>query len=263
MIRTRARLVVLQVLVVSLLVLLSVRLWQVQVVRGAEFVAAATETRTRDVVVPAVRGQILDSAGRPLVRNRTRLVVSVDRTSLNRMEGNGRSVLQKLASVLNRRPADLRMRIRACGPGVTRPCWPGSPYQPIPIDDDVTTREALQILERQEEFPGVTAEVQAVREYPGSTAAAQALGYLQPITQEELERRAGASRSSGSTCPRRPSRPGCSKALPRKLPRRWSARCATRRCWSRPASRASWAPRSSPPSRIGSRCYRKRTSCRN
>ncbi|GHE47668.1 penicillin-binding protein 2 [Streptosporangium violaceochromogenes] len=191
MTRTKSRLLVLQVLVVSLLALLAVRLWQVQVVRGAEFVAAATETRTRDVVVPAVRGQILDSAGRPLVRNRTRLVVSVDRTSLNRMRGNGKDVLQKLATVLNRRPADLRMRIRACGPGVTRPCWPGSPYQPIPIDDDVTTREALQILERQEEFPGVTAEVQAVREYPGSTAAAQALGYLQPITQEELDRRDG------------------------------------------------------------------------
>ncbi|MEV7010446.1 penicillin-binding protein 2 [Streptosporangium sp. NPDC051022] len=183
--------IVLQLLVVSLLALLAVRLWQVQVVRGAEFVEAATETRTRDVMVPAVRGQILDSAGRALVRNRTRLVVSVDRTSLNRMEGNGKDVLQKLAVVLNRRPADLRMRIRACGPGVTRPCWPGSPYQPIPIDDDVTTREALQILERQEEFPGVTAEVQSVREYPSSTAGAQALGYLQPITQEELEKRDG------------------------------------------------------------------------
>ncbi|WP_031165394.1 penicillin-binding protein 2 [Streptosporangium roseum] len=192
MIRMRGRLVVLQVLVVSLLALLAVRLWQVQVVRGDEFVVAATETRTRDVVVPAVRGQILDAAGRPLVRNRTRLVVSVDRTSLNRMEGNGREVLQRLATVLDRRPADLRERIRACGPGVPRPCWPGSPYQPIPIDDNVTTREALQILERQEEFPGVTAEVQAVREYPGSSAGAQALGYLQPITQAEMDRRAGS-----------------------------------------------------------------------
>ncbi|MBB2913073.1 penicillin-binding protein 2 [Streptosporangium becharense] len=191
MIRMRGRLVVLQVLVVSLMTLLAARLWQVQVVRGAEYVAAATETRTRDVVVPAVRGQILDSAGRPLVRNRTTLVVSVDRTRLNRMEGNGRTVLDRLAKVLGRRTAELRERIRACGPGVARPCWPGSPYQPIPIDDDVTTREALQILERQEEFPGVTAEVQAVREYPGDSAGAQALGYLQPITQEELERRDG------------------------------------------------------------------------
>ncbi|MFF5208338.1 penicillin-binding protein 2 [Streptosporangium sp. NPDC000396] len=187
----RGRLVVLQVLVVSLLALLAVRLWQVQVVRGAEFTVAATETRTRDVIVPAVRGQILDSAGRPLVRNRTRLVVSVDRTRLNRMEGNGKAVLQRLAAVLGRRPTELRERIRACGPGVARPCWPGSPYQPIPIDDNVTTREALQILERQEEFPGVTAEVQSVREYPGSSAGAQALGYLQPITQAELDKRDG------------------------------------------------------------------------
>ncbi|GAA2907509.1 penicillin-binding protein 2 [Streptosporangium fragile] len=189
--RMRGRLVVLQVLVVSLMTLLAVRLWQVQVVRGPEYVAAATETRTRDVVVPAVRGQILDSAGRPLVRNRTTLVVSVDRTRLNRMAGNGRAVLDRLAAVLGHRPAELRERIRACGPGVPRPCWPGSPYQPIPIDDDVTTREALQILERQEEFPGVTAEVQAVREYPGNSAGAQALGYLQPITQDELEKRDG------------------------------------------------------------------------
>ncbi|GGP86498.1 penicillin-binding protein 2 [Streptosporangium pseudovulgare] len=191
MIRVRGRLVVIQVLVMSLMALLAVRLWQVQVVRYAEFTQAATETRTRDVVVPAVRGQILDAAGRPLVRNRTRLVVSVDRTSLNRMAGNGRTVLQRLAAVLNRSPERLRERIRACGPGVTRPCWPGSPYQPIPIDDEVTTREALQILERQEEFPGVTAEVQAVRQYPHGSAAAQALGYLQPITQEELEKREG------------------------------------------------------------------------
>ncbi|MEU0481606.1 penicillin-binding protein 2 [Streptosporangium sp. NPDC006013] len=187
----RGRLVVVQLLVVSMLALLAVRLWQVQVVRGPEYVVAATETRTRDVVVPAVRGQILDSTGRPLVRNRTTLVVSVDRTRLNRMEGNGKEVLEKLAAVLGRRPAELRERIRACGPGVTRPCWPGSPYQPIPIDADVTTREALQILERQEEFPGVTAEVQAVREYPSRSAGAQALGYLQPITQEELNRRDG------------------------------------------------------------------------
>ncbi|GAA0847236.1 penicillin-binding protein 2 [Streptosporangium amethystogenes subsp. fukuiense] len=187
----RGRLVVVQLLVVSMLALLTVRLWQVQVVRGPEYVVAATETRTRDVVVPAVRGQILDSTGRPLVRNRTTLVVSVDRTRLNRMEGNGKEVLEKLAAVLGRRPAELRERIRACGPGVARPCWPGSPYQPIPIDADVTTREALQILERQEEFPGVTAEVQAVREYPSRSAGAQALGYLQPITQEELNRRDG------------------------------------------------------------------------
>ncbi|WP_214320665.1 penicillin-binding protein 2 [Nonomuraea sediminis] len=189
--RMRMRLVVLQVAVLSMLAVLGVRLWQVQVVRGKEFVTAATETRTRTVMVPAVRGQILDSSGRPLVRNKTALVVSVDRQQLQRMPDGGTEVLTKLAQVLGKPVNQLQKRIRSCGPGVTRPCWPGSPYQPIPIDNRVQTREALQILERQEEFPGVTAEVQAVREYPQGKAAAQLLGYLQPVTQEELDKRDG------------------------------------------------------------------------
>ncbi|GAA5078552.1 penicillin-binding protein 2 [Thermocatellispora tengchongensis] len=187
----RGRLFVLQALVLTLLAVLGVRLYQVQVVRGPEFVRAATETRTRQVVVPAVRGQILDARGRPLVRNRTTLVVSVDRERLAKMPDRGKAVLDRLAGVLGHPPREMRERIRACGPGVGKPCWPGSPYQPIPIAGDVSTRQALQILERQESFPGVTAEIQAVRQYPLKTAAAQVLGYLQPITQEELDRRKG------------------------------------------------------------------------
>ncbi|WP_346157003.1 penicillin-binding protein 2 [Nonomuraea recticatena] len=187
----RTRLVVLHVLVLTMLVVLAVRLWQVQILRGDEFVHAATETRTRAVVVPAVRGQILDASGRPLVRNRTALVVSVDRTELIRMKDGGAAVLKRLSEVLGSPVRLLERRITPCGPRVTRPCWPGSPYQPIPIDLKATTREALQILERQEEFPGVTAEVQAVREYPGGKAGAQMLGYLQPVTQDELDKREG------------------------------------------------------------------------
>ena len=97
--RTRGRLVVLQVLVVSMLALLAVRLWQVQVVRGAEFVAPRPRRAPVTWSSPRVRGQILDSAraGRWCATGPA-LVVSVDRTRLNRMEGNGQAVLQRLAT---------------------------------------------------------------------------------------------------------------------------------------------------------------------
>ncbi|MGP3929494.1 penicillin-binding protein 2 [Nonomuraea sp. KM88] len=195
MMRMRARLLVLHVLVLTLLVVLAMRLWQVQVVRGQEFVTRATETRTRTVIVPAVRGQILDSSGRPLVRNKTALVVSVDRTRLSRMPDGGVKVLRKLSAVLDRPVAHLQQRITPCGPGIAKPCWTGSPYQPVPLDEKVDTREALQILERQEEFPGVTAEIHSVRQYPGGRAGAQMLGYLQPVTEAELEKREGLKAS--------------------------------------------------------------------
>ena len=56
-------------------------------------------------------------------------------------------------------------------PGRRRgPCWNGSPYQPIPVDDDADAAVALQIMERQEDFPGVTAEVAGGARVPATAA---------------------------------------------------------------------------------------------
>ncbi|MEU6039012.1 penicillin-binding protein 2 [Actinomadura sp. NPDC047616] len=191
--RTHFRLVVLYVLVGALLLVLMGRLWTMQVLDGEHYRQVAAQNRTRDIVVPAIRGMILDDKGRPLVRNRTALVVSVDRTTLMRQKDRGEAVLRRLAGVLGIGYDELQKRIRLCAPGIQRPCWPGSPFQPIPVDDRVDPKRALQIMERQEEFPGVTAQFQAVREYPEPEGAnaAQALGYLQPITQDELDKRKG------------------------------------------------------------------------
>jgi penicillin-binding protein 2 len=185
--------VVLHVVVAALLVVLLGRLWTMQVLEGGHYQSVAAANRTRDIVVPPVRGEILDDQGRPLVRNRTALVVSVDRTSLMRQKDGGKAVLARLAAVLGTTYDKVAEQIRLCGPGVTRPCWQGSPYQPIPIDDKADPKQALQIMERQEDFPGVSAQVQAVRDYPkpdGATAV-QLLGYLSPITQDELDKRKG------------------------------------------------------------------------
>ena len=68
-------------------------------------------------------------------------------------------------------------------------CWDGSPYQPVPIAKDVATETALTIMERRADFPGVTAQLEAVREYPSpfDTNMAHVLGYVGPVTQEQLD----------------------------------------------------------------------------
>jgi penicillin-binding protein 2 len=190
---TYTRLMVLHVLVVTLLVVLIGRLWTLQVMNGGHYKQVAAENRTRDIVVPALRGQILDDMGRPLVRNRSDLVVSVESAALKRQRDGGKAVLRRLAGVLGTTYEDLALQTRLCAPTVKRPCWPGSPYQPIPVDVHVDAKSVLQIMERQEQFPGIIAQAQAVRDYPkteGATAV-QALGYLQPITQAELDQRKG------------------------------------------------------------------------
>ncbi|WP_242454256.1 penicillin-binding protein 2 [Bailinhaonella thermotolerans] len=156
------------------------RLWQVQVLDGGRYARAAVEDHVRQITVPAVRGRIVDDRGRPLVRNRTAMVVSVDLIQLGRLPGRGRDVLRRLASALGRPYGEIAGRARLCSPTVGRPCWPGSPYQPVPVADGVEERVALQIVERPEVFPGVTAEARPVREYPGGPLAAHVLGYLAP-----------------------------------------------------------------------------------
>ena len=97
--RSTLRLAVLGVLIVSLLATMLARLFFLQVVSADVYTAKSSANRIRDVVTPATRGLILDQLGRPLVTNRTTLVVSVDRTVVNKQPDKGEAVLTRLARV--------------------------------------------------------------------------------------------------------------------------------------------------------------------
>jgi len=184
----RRRLVVLSVVGMVLLTSLGGRLWDLQVISGVSFSDAAFRDQTQTVVVPSVRGQILDDVGQPLVDNRTALVVSVNRALLMQQPDGGISELHRLASLLHMKYSLLQEKLRLCTAHVQQPCWQGSPYQPIPVDSQASDTVALQIMEEQSLYPGITAQPQPVVNYtqPYATDLAQTLGYLQPVTSAEM-----------------------------------------------------------------------------
>lgn len=188
--RVQTRLVVIQILVLSLLGTLGGRLWYLQIRQGDEYAKEASGNHVQQVVQPAPRGSILDARGVALADNETRLVVSASRTELLKMKDDGKAVLTKLAGVLGMKPKDVMDKVRLCDAETPQPCWNGSPYQPIPVTDEATVKQALQIRERAEDFPGITAEPQAMRRYasPGKSNTAQVLGYLSPVTDEEIQK---------------------------------------------------------------------------
>ncbi|MFI8104414.1 penicillin-binding protein 2 [Streptomyces sp. NPDC086023] len=188
--RVQIRLGIIQVIVFSLLLTLGGRLWYLQIRNGDEYTAEARGNHVQRVVQPAVRGPILDARGVPLADNETRLVVSASRTELMRIKDRGKAVLTRLAGVLDMTPKEVMDKIRLCDSETPKPCWNGSPYQPIPVTTEATTQQALQIRERPEDFPGITAEPTAVRRYaaPGGARTAQVLGYLSPVTDDEIQK---------------------------------------------------------------------------
>ncbi|WP_328763321.1 MULTISPECIES: penicillin-binding protein 2 [unclassified Streptomyces] len=186
--RVQNRLVIIQVVVFSLLLTLGGRLWYLQVRNGQEYTDEAKNNHTQQVVQPAVRGSILDSRGVPLADNETRMVVSASRTDLTKMKDKGKDVLTRLAGVLGLKADDVVNSVRLCDAKTPKPCWNGSPYQPIPVTDEATTDQVLEIREHAEQFPGITAEPTALRRYPAPDQAntSQVLGYLSPVTDAEI-----------------------------------------------------------------------------
>lgn len=195
--RSNARLVVLAVLLLSLLGTLLARLFYLQIVDAESFVSAARANAGREIVTPAVRGMILDQAGRPLVSNRSSLVVTVDRSVLARQPDKGADVVTRLALQLGMTADELAGRLKDCGTeGAPRPplCWNGQAYQPVTVAKDVSEAIAVRIMERRETFPGVDTRLEAIRTYPTpwGANAAHLLGYLGPVTEEQLQEQ-GAS----------------------------------------------------------------------
>lgn len=192
------RLALLRIFALSLFFSLAGKLFSLQILEGDAYQAQAASTQTREIVEPALRGLILDQAGRVIIGNDFSLVVSLSKIEIESQPDGGTSVLERLGSLIDKTPEQLRQRLTICGTEGAAPapqCWNGSPYQPIPVATDVEPKIAVQIAERSEEFPGVTAEIEPIRNLvlPFNTSMAHILGYLGPVNDEELNTRKGTS----------------------------------------------------------------------
>jgi penicillin-binding protein 2 len=160
----------------------------VQIKEHVSYVSLETQDRVRTIVEPAVRGGIVSDDGQALVTQTSSLVIAVNMAVVGQDADGGTAELDQLAKVLRVSSKTLAERVRLCTVGVKQPCWTGSPYQPIPVAEHVTDQQALQVIEDKKEFPGVSADVQPTISYPQpiGTDASQILGYLQPITAQEV-----------------------------------------------------------------------------
>ncbi len=182
---SRVRVSIVGIVVVALFSTLLARLWFLQ--SGPENnlkVQAVVDTR-RLLHTESPRGEILDSVGHVLVKDKASWAVTVDRTLSKHTAAR---VLGQLAEQLRVPVKDLESQYESRRQ---------SPNLPAVVALDVPQGDRLAILQDPEDYPGVHVMELTVRSYPATcpgstpipTPAAQVLGYVGEIDSSELAKK--------------------------------------------------------------------------
>ena len=169
----RARLAVMQFLVVSLVAGLTAYFWYLQVLRGKTYRALAENNRSRLVAIAAPRGPLLDRDGRVLVENRPSFNVVLTPEHSEDLD----ATVSRLGRVLQMGEAQIRERIARRG----------APFRRVVVKSDATPEDVATIEARRLELPETDVEVVPLRSYPLAAAAAHALGHVGEVTAPQLQ----------------------------------------------------------------------------
>jgi penicillin-binding protein 2 len=170
------------VIAIILFGVLAGRLFQLQVIEGTVRAEQAEAAHTVAVAVPSQRGLVFDREGRPLVVNIPTWTVAVRPADLP--EDRTVVILSRVALATGVAVSDLVARLDA---------FSGSPFDLVPLVQDVSREVALTLSEEAAALPGIELQVVPRREYldeagrPDGALLAHVLGYTGPINAEELE----------------------------------------------------------------------------
>jgi penicillin-binding protein 2 len=185
------------------------RLFTYQIIEGPDYLARADENRTTRVSEPTQRGIIYDRNGVVLARNVPAFNVVVTPAYLpeilpfhytEEVPGPVQDVYRRLSALTNVPVTagsvefEGEMVLPDEAIRLFKPCETSlgikeivyiqdstAPYAPVRVACDIPASLAMRIREQQADMPGVTIEVEPVREYPTGELTAEIIGFLGPI----------------------------------------------------------------------------------
>ncbi len=162
------------ILVGIVFILLVFFFWKIQILDHKKFWRQSEANRIREIILPPQRGLIKDRNGIILATNIASFQVSIIRENCQDIEQS----YQKISRLLGLELPVLRERIEK---------YKFLPmFQPIVIMDNLKLEEVSRVKARQSEFPELIIQSEPKRKYLYETFAAHVIGYLQEISQKEI-----------------------------------------------------------------------------
>ncbi len=194
----------------SVFVFFMARLVSLQIIQGADYLAQAEENRISNISVSTQRGVIYDRNGYVLARNIPSFNVAITPADLPEDEAAIQEIYRQLSEVIelpvNQGDLEDETAIKTFKPcdnlfGIEEIVYIADtnwPFRPTAIVCNVPRDMALVVMEKANDWPGVTVEVEPVRDYPTGWLTSEVIGFLGPITEEVKDQYEDAGFSVGT-----------------------------------------------------------------
>ena len=164
--------------VVGVLVgLLVVRAAQLQVVQGERYRGLAEGNRVRAIVETAPRGILYDRNMEQLVENIPRYSLALVPSDVPEDVAERERTFEQASQLTGISRGDIMDRYLESNP---------DQIDPVEVED-ITREQALQLEAQANSYPGLQVLIRAQRSYDMAEALSHALGYVGPLTAEEVE----------------------------------------------------------------------------
>jgi penicillin-binding protein 2 len=168
--------------IVVLLVLILTRVFYLSVMRGEYFAEVSRENRIRSVVIKAPRGNILDKYGNFLARNAPSIDAVAVPHYLPQDGGERKKLAGTLSGILGVDEGNAEVLIGS---------QDNKSLDPVLIKENISQDQALILLEKEKNLPGIFLDSTAIRNYEDSVIFAHIIGYDGKITREEMDNNKG------------------------------------------------------------------------
>lgn len=173
----RSGIILLYSFVGFLFVLMIIRFWYLQMLRGEEFARLAYNNRTRTEQVYATRGIILDRNGKLLAENRPAYCIAITREDCPDIPAS----LAQVASWTGMPLEQLQTKFKQDARRVPQ-------FQPQLLVSDIPFEQVAEIEQQSYLWPGISIQIRQRRYYPQSEQFAHILGYVAEASEAEIKK---------------------------------------------------------------------------
>jgi penicillin-binding protein 2 len=172
--RFRSRVVIVTGAILAAFLLLTLRLFYLQVIRYDELNAQAENNRTAIVPIVPNRGVIMDRNGIVLATNYSAYTLEI---TASKVVEPLEQVIEQLSSVIDIQPRDKRRFKKQLDESKS--------FESVPIRNRLTDEEVARFAAQRYRFPGVEIRARLFRNYPYNELASHVIGYIGRINQAE------------------------------------------------------------------------------